>query len=114
MKDNKDNKQHNTKPDILDILLDENNREPIVLVDGKGKAIPFEQVAVIPYNHRIYCILKPLEKIDHIADDEALVFYVDDSEDELGLLIERDEKICLDIFDIYYDMVEEAQNKNKK
>ena len=34
--------------DILDILLDEDNRDPITLVDADGRAIDFEQVAVIP------------------------------------------------------------------
>ena len=43
--------------DILDVLLDENNKEPIVLMDDKGKKLSFEQIAVIPYNNKIYCVL---------------------------------------------------------
>ena len=34
--------------DILDVLLDENNKEPIVLVADKGKQLSFEQIGVIP------------------------------------------------------------------
>ena len=48
------------KLDILDVLLDENNKEPIVLVDGEGKKLSFEQIAVIPYNDKVYCVLKPI------------------------------------------------------
>ena len=39
--------QEEPAKDILDILLDEDNRDPIVLVDEKGRRIAFEQVAII-------------------------------------------------------------------
>ena len=49
--------------DIYDILLDEGNREPIVLTDDNGRKTAFEQIAVIPYNEKLYCILWPIDKI---------------------------------------------------
>ena len=49
--------------DILDVILDENNTEPIILEDDKGNRLSFEQVAVIPYNEKVYVILKPIDKI---------------------------------------------------
>ena len=42
------------RPNIIDILLDEVNKDPIVLVDENGKKLTFEQIAVIPYNDVIY------------------------------------------------------------
>lgn len=61
----------------------------------------------------LYVVLKPIDKIDGIADDEALVFLVD--QDKYGntiLCVEDDELIAMDVFDKYYDLLEEAR-KNK-
>lgn len=43
--------------DIVDILLDEENKDPIVLTDDKGRKLAFEQIAVIPYDQKLYCVL---------------------------------------------------------
>ena len=57
--------------DIIDVLLDEENKDPIVLVDDKGRKLSFEQVAVIPYNEKLYCVLKPLDKIEGVQVSES-------------------------------------------
>ena len=97
--------------DIVDILLDEENKDPIVLTDDKGRKLAFEQVAVIPYEQKLYCVLKPLDHIDGVADDEALVFYVDEGEnedDDPVLRIEDDELKAIDVFMEYYDLLDAA------
>lgn len=105
-------KQQEEKLDILDILLDEDNKEPIVLVDGDGRKLSFEQIAVIPYNEKVYCVLKPIDKIDNVADDEAIVFYVDEQEGkEPVLLVETDEKVAMDVFEEYYNLLDEQESK---
>ena len=90
--------------DILDVILDENNTEPIILEDDKGNRLSFEQVAVIPYNEKVYVILKPIDKIENIVDETVKPSM---------LRVEPDEAIAVKIFDKYYDLVEEA-NKPKK
>ena len=101
--------------DILDFLLDENNKEPIVLMDDKGKKLSFEQIAVIPYNNKIYCVLKPIDKIENVQDDEAIVFYVDEKEGrEPVLMVETDEKTAINVFDEYYNLLDQAEGKGKK
>lgn len=105
--------------DLLDVLLDEDNREPIVLMDEQGKQLTFEQVAVIPYEvrkeTRLYCVLKPVDKIEGVGDDEAIVFLVDtDSEGNSVIKVEEDEEIAIAVFDKYYDLLEEAQAEEKK
>lgn len=100
--------------DILDIILDENNTEPLILQDEKGKQIRFEQVAVIPYNEKIYVILKPIDKIEGVEDDQAIVFLADETKRPTVLVPEQDEKIAVKIFDEYYNLVEEANKKAKK
>lgn len=115
----KKHKSENPK-DLLDILLDQDNKDPIVLTDENGKKLAFEQVAIIPYDIEddkvLYVVLKPISKIKGIADDEAVVFKV--VEDEIGnavLRVEDDEIIAIEIFNKYYDMLEEARkNKPKK
>lgn len=97
--------------DIVDMLLDEENKDPIVLTDDKGRKLAFEQVAVIPYEQKLYCVLKPLDHIDGVADDEALVFYVDEGEsedDDPVLRIEDDELKAIDVFMEYYDLLDAA------
>ena len=99
--------------DILDIILDEHNTEPLILQDEKGKQIRFEQVAVIPYNEKIYVILKPIDKIEGVEDDQAIVFLADETKRPTVLVPEQDEKIAVKIFDEYYNLVEEANKKKK-
>lgn len=99
--------------DIIDILLDADNKDPILLTDEKGNKIAFEQVAVIPYDQKIYCILKPIDHIDNAEDDEAIVFYVE--EDLYGgnapvLRVEADELKAIDVFEKYYDLLD-SENK---
>ena len=101
--------ENNTKPvDLLDILLDEDNKDPIILMDESGKQLTFEQVAVIPYEvrkeKRLYCVLKPVDHIEGIADDEG----------NSVIRIEEDEEVAIAVFDKYYDLLEEAQKENKK
>lgn len=116
----KKNEQEELKPvDILDVLLDQDNKDPIVLVDEAGKQLTFEQVAVIPYEvrkeKRLYCVLKPLDKIEGIGDDEAIVFVVDQDKDGNSVIkVEEDEEVAIAVFDKYYDPLEEAQKEEKK
>ncbi len=101
--------------DIIDVLLDENNKEPITLVDGKGKKLSFEQIAVIPHNDKLYCVLKPIDKIENVQDDEAIVFFVHEEEGKTPvLMVETDEKVAMDVFDEYYNLLDEEEAKNKK
>ena len=114
----KNNENQIQQVDIIDVLLDEDNKDPIVLMDEKGRQLTFEQVAVIPYEvrkeKRLYCVLKPLDKIEGIGDDEAIVFVVDqDDEGNSIIKIEEDEEIAIAVFDKYYDLLEEAQKEEK-
>ena len=101
--------------DILDILLDENNDDPITLFDENDKEVKFEQVAIIPDNEKIYAILKPIDELEGVADDEAIVFAVEEDEDGLSVLVvEKDEEVAIRVFDKYYQLLDEAEkNENK-
>ena len=92
---------------MIDKLLDENNSEPIVLYDENNKETKFDQVAVIPLNEKLYCILKPLTKIVGVNDDEALVFVIEEIDDEDCLVICDDMKIIDKVFEEYYQLLKE-------
>lgn len=79
--------------------------------NNKGRNIAFEQIAVIPYDEKVYCILKPIDEIENVGEDEAVVFYVDESGAEPTLLVETDEKKALTVFNKYYDLLEEDNEK---
>lgn len=94
----------------IDALLDENNTEPIILFDENNKETEFEQVCVIPLENSngcmtIYAILKPVTEIVGVNDDEALVFKIEEIEDEDCLVIEDDDEMVNKVFDAYYDLL---------
>lgn len=101
---------------ILDVLLDEDNEDPITLYDQDDKAIRFDQVAIIPLgegdDRKLYAILKPIDEMEGVADDEAIVFKV--IEDEAGdavLEIETDEPVAIRVFDEYYKLLDAQDAK---
>ena len=102
------------KVDLLDVLLDENNTAPIYLYSGDNR-IAFEQVAVIPFEDKLYCILKPIDHINGVAKDEAIVFLVSsDNNGDSVLEVETDEKTAIAVFEQYYDLIEENALRRKR
>ena len=91
----------------IEKLLDEDDDSNLTLYDENNNPIEFQQVAVIPKNNKIYAILKPLSKKFNIADDEALVFVIEEVDDEDYLIIVEDDKIIDSVFDEYYELLKE-------
>lgn len=121
MKNTKQTEQQvNETVDLLDILLDKDNNDSILLQDNTGRTLEFEQVAIIPYDvegqdRKLYVVLKPIDHIDGIAEDEAVVFVVDtDAHGNTVLRLEEDEGRAIDVFDRYYDLLEEHEANKKK
>ncbi len=107
---NKKSDDNIVQVDILDALLDENNNAPIYMSNDRGEQLGFEQIAVIPYGEdELYAILKPIDKIPGIKEDEAVVFKVDVDENEKGYLtVEINRTVAEAVFDQYYKLVQEA------
>ena len=91
----------------IEKLFDEDDVSNLILYDENNNPTEFQQIAVIPKNNKIYAILKPLSKKFNIADDEALVFVIEEVDDEDYLIIVEDEKIIDSIFDEYYELLKE-------
>ena len=105
--------------DLLDVLMDPDNTDPLIMLDGDGNQLKFEQVCVIPLRvkreDRLYCILRPLTNMSGIKEDEAIVFLVDtDDEGDSVLRLEEDEATAIKVFSKYYDLLIEHKEKKKK
>ena len=100
---------------ILDVLLDENNTSPITLYDENDKEVKFDQVAIIPLDEEVYAILKPIDEMENVADDEAIVFLIQEDEDGDGVLVvETDESKAMRVFDEYYKLLDEQEDNENK
>ena len=91
----------------IDMLLDEECTDPIVLYNENNEEIAFEQIALIPYDGGIYALLKPVEKLDGVGEDEALVFTITELDGEDVLMIVEDDAIVDAVFALYYEMLKE-------
>ena len=96
---------------IFDKIFDENNSENITLFNENGEPVDFEQVALIPYNEENFIILKPVELLDGMSENEALVFrliFDYETEEEILRIVTEDDVIDA-VFDIY-DRIWEQSN----
>ena len=91
----------------IDMLLDENNTENIKLYNEENQEIEFEQIALVPIENKTYAILRPIVEMEGIAEDEALVFVIDEIDDEDCLVIVEDDNIIDAVFEEYYKMLKE-------
>lgn len=91
----------------IDALFDENNTDNIVLFNAENEKVEFEQIALVPINGKVYAILKPTTEMTGVGEDEALVFVIDEVDDEDCLLIVEDDDIIDTVFEEYYDLLRE-------
>jgi len=89
----------------VELLLDENNNDNIKLYDEKNNCVEFEQIATIPMDERIFVILKPVTQMENVAEDEAIVFEIQEIDDEDCLVVVTEDKIIDNVFDQYYEML---------
>jgi len=97
-------------------ILDEEYEGTITLIDGEDKEIEFDQIAVIPLNEELYCILKPVTEMEGVGEDEAIVFHIaldenaeteEEAIDNGYLEIEEDDDIADEVFRIYQEALDE-------
>ncbi|MBQ8381154.1 MAG: DUF1292 domain-containing protein [Clostridia bacterium] len=94
--------------DPISAILDPDNEDNIILFDENNNETEFSQVAVIPLNEKIYVILKPETEIEGVGEDEALVFIIEEIEDEDTLVLCCDEDAIDKVFEEYYKLLREA------
>ena len=95
--------------EALEAILDEENNDVIVLQGEKG-IIEFEQIALIPQEEKLYVILKPIQPMEGLGEDEGLVFFINEEKKIFELV--ADEKIIDDVFDVYFDLVDDEGSED--
>ena len=86
-------------------IYDENNTDTIILYNEENEAVEFEQIALIPMDETDFVILHPVAEMEGVADDEALVFAIEEVDGEEALVIVDDDEVIDAVFAEYYDML---------
>ena len=95
--------------------MEEDNDDVVTLLSANGEEIDFVEIAGIAYRGSFYAILQPVELLEGMDDDEALVFKVTrgkDGEDKFE--IELDDSAVDAVFAEYNKLYEEAHSGDKK
>jgi uncharacterized protein YrzB (UPF0473 family) len=96
----------------IEKLFDEDNTENIVLVGNDGKAVEFEQVALISLEDKDYAILALANPPEGAGDDEGIVFEIrEDENGSVELATVTDDSVIDAVFDVYDRLWEEQGNK---
>lgn len=77
----------------------------IMLMTAAGEAVEFEKIAAIVLAGHLYMILSPVERLESMADDEALVFCVDGDQ----YALEMDDRIINQVFEQYEKLLNEHE-----
>lgn len=86
-------------------IYDDNNTDNIILYNEENEAVEFEQIALIPLDGTDFVILHPIVDMEDVADDEALVFAIEEVDGEEALVIVDDDDVVDAVFEEYYDML---------
>ena len=98
------------KKTVIDRLFDENDTGIITLYNQWNEPVEFEQIAVIPYEEKVYAILQPVIMPPGANPDEALVFLLNELEDgEITIDLVKEEDIIDAIFDEYYALIADKE-----
>ncbi len=90
------------------------NDDIVTLRSATGEDIDFVEIAGIAHDGNFYAILQPVELLEGMSSDEALVFKVTRGEDgEDRFEIELDDDIIEAVF-AEYNRLWEEQNKNNQ
>ena len=88
--------------DLVDIILDESNKDLIMLEDNAGNVHEFERIAVVHFENEKFAILKNFIKEEQTDKKEIiLIFKISEDFNCRGLFIVEDEKLALSIFEKY-------------
>lgn len=89
--------------------MEEADDDIVTLLSADGEEIDFVEIAGIAYKGNFYAILQPVELLEGMDDDEALVFKVSrgkDGEDKFE--IELDDSIIEAVFAEYNKLLDDA------
>lgn len=87
----------------------EEESELIELVDEEGKIIKFKLLDVTEYKGEKYTLLLAAEPNEEIAEDEVVIFRLNEKEEMLEPV--EDEQLLEEVFDFYQQETEEEDSE---
>ena len=91
----------------LDEELDGEEDELIELVDDDGKVLNFKLLDVTEYKGVKYTLLLPAEPNEEIAEDEVVIFRLNEEEETLEPI--EDEALLEEVLDFYTQETEDEE-----
>ncbi|MBE6625347.1 MAG: DUF1292 domain-containing protein [Ruminococcaceae bacterium] len=88
------------------------NDDIITLLSDTGEEIAFIEIAGIAHKGNFYALLQPVELIEGMSEDEALVFSVtrgENGEDKFNIV--TDDAIIDAVFEEYYKLLDNLENQ---
>lgn len=96
--------------DFEEMLDEEYEDDIITLTTADGEEVDFVEIAGIAHDGKFYAILQPVELLDGMDDDEALVFeVVRNADGSDGFNVVLDDEIIDAVFAEYNRLLEEAE-----
>lgn len=96
--------------DYIEQPVDMEEDSIVTLTSADGQEIDFVEIAGIALRGNFYIILQPVELLEGMGEDEALVFKVtQDRDGEDHFNIELDDEIIGEVFDEYYRLLDEQE-----
>lgn len=101
--------------EIFDIPEDElADDDTVTLMSADGEEIDFVEIAGIAHKGNFYAILQPVELLEGMAEDEALVFRVSRDEDGNDRFeIELDDEIIDAVFTEYNRLLDKVESESE-
>lgn len=97
--------------EIQDDELMQDEDDIVTLLSADGEEIDFIEIAGIAHKGSFYAILQPVELLEGMADDEALVFKVSRTENgEDKFEIELDDEIIDAVFKEYNRLLDNIES----
>jgi len=93
--------------DRQEYVVDEENEELLVLAGPDGQEIEFVEIAGITLEDKYYCILQPVELLEGMQEDEALVFEVIQGEEDDNFQLVLDDDVIDKVFEEYDRLLDE-------
>lgn len=90
-----------------ELIYDEDGNQIIELVDDGGNVIKFKLLDVTEYKDEKYTLLLPAEPNEEIAEDEVVIFRLNEDEGVLEPI--EDEKLLNEVYDFWQNEVDEEE-----
>ncbi|MCH5148051.1 MAG: DUF1292 domain-containing protein [Clostridiales bacterium] len=91
-----------------DEILEEDGEEIVELIDDNGNVLKFKLLDVTEYKGVKYTLLLAAEPNEEIAEDEVVIFRLNEVEEVLEPI--EDDKLLEEVFEFYQNEIDEEEN----